>query len=289
MSAVSSYAYGTPEGPWSDRLKAACHAYGIMPEVSAAIETLRPEEGAGLPKEATVSARPHALELKSASGVRSFYPTGSNHLIRESSHKMAADIREKRFPVGWFRLAARALCKSAAEAGVATSDIHPDIARLGEERLPCPETVKSALAERRAVGVPDGAIELYAKAANDYLSGESDIDDAEVFWETADNHFQIQDKVASVSAVFNTGIPKAHADKAASRLFRIRDTWVPFAALEALPKELVACSLSKSAAASMLQAMGSGDGRLATSALSTLEASDLDQMAKLLLFSQDAA
>jgi len=289
MSAVSSYSYGIPPGPWSDRLKAACHAYGIMPEVTKAIEALRPSMVDGASKEASEEVIPHALTLESVGGNRDFYPLGNAHQIRESSLKMAADSREKRFPVGWIRLAARNLCKAAASVGVTPSLIHPDITRLGEERLPCPETVKAALAERAAIGVPEGGIELYAKAANDYMSGDTDLDEAEVFWETADNHFQIQDKVANVATVFNTGIPQAHADKAARQLFKIRDTWVPFAALEALPKELVACSLTKEAAARMLSAMSGGDGREATQALSTLEASDLDQMARLLLHETNAA
>lgn len=286
LSAVSSFVYGTEAGPWADRLKAACHAYGIVDEVKRAIDVLRPTAAE---KQASVPVVPHALALNTPSGESHFYPIANHWQIAESSLKMAKDLEDKRFPVAWMRLAARTLCKAAAVAQVEPGRIHPDINRLGEERLPCPASIREAIQKRAALGVPEGAVALYEKAAADFLAGEMDGEQAELFWEMADHHFDILDKTASIDSGFNSGIPQTVFEKEARQVLHLTGEWIPFAALETLPPTLVAGSMNKAAAHCVLQAMACGDGREASKKIASLGPLDQSLLAKLILTHANAA
>jgi hypothetical protein len=272
LSAVSSYAYGTPAGPWAERLKKACHAYGIVDSVKAAIEVLRPVENSNQKEAAAESPKIYGLTLDTADGPANFYRLDLPGLVEKSAREMHTDLNESRFPEAWIAKAARELMKVAAERGYPTSTFPATIVELGTERLPSPDYIDMAIAERQRAGIPEGGDEFYRKSAAMLCANEVSLEDAALVWELADRRFGIEGKCASPVKSLNSGMSVAEVEKIAKEVVLFRDQWIPLAAIQALPQVKVATLLNTKEAASVLHCCGLTDGREVSRILSTLDA-----------------
>lgn len=286
LSAVSAFAYNTPEGPWVGRLKTACHAYGIVDEVKTAHAALAKEDATGDPVE-EVQKVACALELTGSPGEKpvGYYPMNCNHAVETSMDKLAEDIREKRLPEAYFAEAAEKLVKAAAEFGIPERQIPPRVRELGEVRLPSPSYLEEQIAFRqKAAGLSDEAAEFYREAAANVLEKAASIADAAHLWELADLKFNIKVAGAVVSPVkaFKSGRTQAAVEKEARAVCLISDIMVPHRNLLSIAPVVIATRFEKEAAAAILQAQSAEDGIAASEKLASVSAEDQVQLLELL-------
>lgn len=271
LSAVSSYAYSTPSGAWADRLKNACHAYGIVDSVKSAIEVLRPAEQTNQKEASTGSQKEYALILNTPEGRSELYPINDDYEIEKSAREILKDVKEKRFPEGWMAKASTTLCKAADDRRIPDYLIPQDVRDLGTPRIPSPERIDLEIQNRVRAGLPKAATEFYKKAADMLCAGEVDLGEAALVWELADRKFGLEGKCASAVRSLNSGIPMAMIEKQAKEVVVFRGELLPLAALQTLSPIQVAARMTKEAAAAVLKCAQQVDGRNVSRILSTLD------------------
>lgn len=276
MSAVSALSYGYPsEGNWENRIKAACHQYGITELVKKAHEVIAPKDYHKEADEKT-EKRAYALELEVTAGAAPtpYYPINNQDEVEDSALKMARDHQENRLPESWFVEAAEALMKAARTFDVAVHLIPDSIVRLGEDRIPSPDYLKQQIERRiKQAGISEEAAELYTKAAAGAVSGEFPPMKAAHVWEVADRKFGVRyhDTLVSPAMAFRSGIFRETLDKIAGSVVTIAGVQVPFNALTTLPDRMVVALLPRKSAALVLAAKGQSDGLKAASVIGSLE------------------
>lgn len=286
LSAVASFSYGNDEGAWTNRLKLACHSYGIVDEVKAAHAALAADY-ATIPEVAEVQKVACALELVEGPGcpVVGYYPMHTNHAVESSMDKMAIDIRERRLPESYFSEAAEKLVKAAQEFGIPEKQIPRRVRELGEVRLPSPEYLEQQISYRqKQAGFSDEAADMYREAVQGVLDKEASLTDAAHFWELADMKFGIKIAGALVAPVkaFKSGRTVDSVEKEARSVCLISDIMVPYHNLLSLGKPVIAASFEKAAAVAILQAQSANDGIEASEKLASVGPEDQLQLLALL-------
>ncbi len=286
ISSVASFSYGKDEGAWVNRLKLACHSYGIVDEVKTAHAALAADY-AMLDAPAEVQKVACALELVEGPGCAptGYYPMHTNHAVETSMDKLAEDIRERRLPESYFAEAAEKLVKAAFEFGFTEKQIPRRVRELGEVFLPSPGYLEQQVVYRqKQAGFPDEVAEMYRDAAINAIDKEASITDAAHFWELADMKFGVKVAGAIVAPVkaFKSGRTVASVEKEARAVCLISDIMVPYRNLLSLAKPVVAASFEKAAAAAILQAMNAQDGIEASEKLASVGPEDQLQLLALL-------
>lgn len=287
LSAVSAVVYDYPSaGGWENRLKAACHSYGIVDLVKKAHDVLTPEEYHDKAANETTKIA-HALELIVEPGqpVQQFYPINHRDEIESSALKLAADMHAQRLPGTWFAEAADRLMKAATAHGVGESQIPNSVRRLAADRLPSPEYLEEQVQRRvKQAGLPDEVAEVYRAAAQLALDKQADVLDAAHLWELADRKFgvQLSDTLASPVAAFRSGMDRRRFEKMAGEILTVAGVNLPFNQLQVLPDELAAAVLPTKIAAVVLQAKRLPDGIKAAGHLAALDEAEQLQVLELL-------
>ncbi len=286
LSAVSAFAYGTEEGPWTGRLKTACHAYGIVDEVKAAHGALAKKDATENPP-SEVQKVACALELIGSPGEKptGYYPMHCNHAVERSMDKLAEDIREKRLPEAYFAEAAEKLVKAAGEFSIPEKQIPHRVRELGEVRLPSPSYLEEQISYRqKQAGLPDEAANIYREAAANVIEKAASIADAAHLWELADMKFGIKVAGAVVAPVkaFKSGRTQASVEKEARSVCLISDIVVPYHNLLSIAPVVIAARFEKEAAAAILQAQSAKDGIVASEKLASVSPEDQIQLLELL-------
>jgi hypothetical protein len=281
LSAVSAHVYGETGSPCLNRIKTACHAYGIVDHVKTAHAALT-EEYHGDPEGESQNYK-YALELNDGERERLFYPIHTAGQTELSAIKLATDMAEERLPVSWFAPAARAIVKAAAEQEVPFNYIPEAVLALGEDRMPSRSYLEHQIGLRKKAGLADEAVAVYKEAAEGVLDGRIAKDDGSLVWELADRKFDIKPggPITMPAFAFNSGLDAAEFAKRANAVFMLHDVVIPVAGLRAVPEAVLATSFSKEAAAITLAARES-EGLEATSLLKQLNDTDQRLLLRIL-------
>ena len=286
LSAVSACVYGYPSGSWENRLKAACHSYGISDIVKKAHEVLTPEEYHEKAASQTTKIA-HALELVIEPGQepKQFYPIDCADSVESSAVKLAADMFAQKLPGTWFAEAADNLVKAANEMGMPLTMLPASVRAMAEDRLPSPEYLSEQIERRqKQASLPDEVVSIYRQSAEAALEKQASIMDAAHVWELADRKFGIRltDTVSSPVTAFRSGMTRDQLNKLAGEYTTIAGVQVPFNQLTTVPDELVAAVLPLKVASCVVSAKNAYDGVKAAAVLGTLEETEQLMVLELL-------